>query len=284
MIQQQQIKNLFLVDAFPIIYRTSHISDRFNCFDPDRVFSSFDFVHQARFLLQKNASNKIIWLFDADGDYWRSIYFPEYKGHRGSKPESFIKGKELFFAWAKARNVPLLGYPSYEADDIAASIVRLLSKSVNPTDLRTFLVTVDSDWQGLIHDDRFTFFTPYGEPHLRSKDMIWQWLYGKWLKQPKKTQALWAMPGLTTFKSEHIWHWKAAIGDRSDNLPPNTPLGLIDLFNPFVKLWEDERYSVEEDFLAALKQTCAWGVDRQASSELLGVIGEAPVPIIVLDS
>lgn len=273
------MKNLFVIDTNPVIYRIAHICDRFNSYDTDRIFHSFDFVNTAKFLLQADSHSKVIWVGDCDDQYWRKTAYPDYKANRTPKPESFTRLKAVFQEWSLKRKVKPLTFSTYEADDVAATIVKLfIDKDIQG--VRVFLSSVDSDWQGLIYDDRFAYYSFYGDPVIRQRYNIWQWLYKKHLKQSKKRQRLWEMPSLENFHPSDIWSWKACVGDRSDNLRVDSPIGLIHLLEPDKKLWEDSTLNANTLISDAISCAPVHQSDREASSHYLGIMGESPIPIL----
>jgi hypothetical protein len=108
-----------------------------------------------------------------------------------------------------------LNYPRYEADDMASLLVRS-----RPHGAKITLLTIDSDWMGLI------------APRV-------QWVcakgyYPRVRKISDGSMNYWLRKKLGTEVSEprEIWDLKNEQGDASDNLPPGSPLGVIDLLNP----------------------------------------------------
>lgn len=172
---------------------------------------------------------KVIWVEDRK-PYWRSSFHPEYKGNREDKPGLFACVYEMFLSLP---NFARLAFPGFEADDIAAAIVRLWADSDKRVIDQVFLATVDSDWLGLIVDHNvFWCDTASHLPRLRQKQEAYVWLRGKWNKQAKKWKAVWELPHEVTFKPQDIWEWKLHVGDKIDNLAPGCPRYMIDLLSP----------------------------------------------------
>lgn len=108
----------------------------------------------------------------------------------------------------------LLTFPLYEADDIAGALVKMCDG-----DRYIWLLTIDTDWMGLISDS-VGWFCLYG--------------YNPRVRNSIETFNIWATSRLkTTFdKPQDIYAYKALHGDRSDGLPVLSPIEVIDLLNP----------------------------------------------------
>jgi hypothetical protein len=122
----------------------------------------------------------------------------------------------------------LLYKKGYEADDFAAAVVKVNDALVNPN--RVILLTVDSDWSGLINDHTLWFCSHGWPPRVRGNlDSLNSWA-GRRLK-------------VNLENCRDIWDVKAAQGDKSDNLPASAGvlIPVIDLLNPPEqhKLWLD---------------------------------------------
>lgn len=149
-----------------------------------------------------------------------------YKGGR-KLPTNLMKTvREDFYALADRKGWKVLSKQGYEADDNAAGLKVVNEQLGEPRDL--LLVTIDSDLTGLISDHLAWFCAVGYEPRVRydlASLNYWATNVKKWVPfdEPRG-----------------IWDLKAAEGDRSDNLPPNTPLEVIDLLDPpwQFRIWE----------------------------------------------
>ncbi|MEO0373392.1 MAG: hypothetical protein AAF329_01965 [Cyanobacteria bacterium P01_A01_bin.17] len=175
----------------------------------------------------------VVWVDDSK-PYWRTTAYPDYKGKRSRKPH-YDKIFNLVCYHFNECDVPMsvIRFPTYEADDIAAAIVRLWLESERKWLTQIHLCTVDSDWHGLVVDPAIYWLgTRDFVPRVRTRPEIYNWLMSQWNKQSKRKQRLWALPGYHDFQPDQIWNWKAAAGDRSDNLPEGTPHHMINLMKP----------------------------------------------------
>lgn len=179
--------------------------------------------------------NHTVVIADDQPPYWRNKYlmdkgFPEYKGGRPDKPDTWYQVKEAGYDYIFSKNSPFyyIREEGYEADDVAGSIVRLSPKR------SIFLHTIDTDWLGLVKQSNFD-----------NNSLLYE--------QQEETQVLWAnlikwTPRLRGRKEaikyikdklkrdvnqpREIWDVKVEKGDKSDNLIPGSPLEVIDLEAP----------------------------------------------------
>lgn len=160
--------------------------------------------------------------------YWRSQFYSDYKGGRSSRPDTFYSIKSAGERISKSLDIPCLKVREYEADDIAAGIVKIheLCKSLdNPTyeentlaNAEIMLWTVDSDWHQLITDSVTWYNTGPWEPLIRTRVEAQEWA-----KRRLKVDIS---------HPQDIVPIKCQQGDKSDNLPPGTAPYMIDLWNP----------------------------------------------------
>jgi hypothetical protein len=208
----------------------------------------------------------ILWVGDSDQDdqpYWRREYWMNwwgsldetsqdklikpgtvkrkgYKGNRTSTPDSQWC-KRQFNKYSNALMVD-----GYEADDIAASVIKL-----NPN-RRIILMTIDSDWLQLVNDNVTWICLKGYPPQFRNEEKGMDWFKYKLSIGTKKEQKLLERKELDL---RFIPHWKHLVGDNSDNLCAKSPIELIDLYNPpeEYQLWVNQsftskiRYFIKEE-------------------------------------
>lgn len=77
----------------------------------------------------------------SDETVFRKDFYPEYKAHRDPAPEDFAPQIERIIRMAEQMALPVLRLPTFEADDIMATLARRLAG----TDLHVYLVSKDKD-------------------------------------------------------------------------------------------------------------------------------------------
>lgn len=153
-----------------------------------------------------------------------------YKAGRKFPPYTFKKIRSTVYHYLGLLHVNMLGETGYEADDMAAALVATNSIRGNPWNI--ILLTVDTDWMGLINPSvTWVCMTGYA-PVVRDTLEV----CNIWVKARLKTI-------LGTWRE--IWDIKGIQGDKSDNLPPSDGLLLpvIDLLNPPTqyRYWETHK-------------------------------------------
>lgn len=162
-------------------------------------------------------------------------YKPEpvhYKAGRKFPEYEFTRTKKWMLEAAARNEFSVLSVHSYEADDLAAALVMTNRMLPQEQQNNIVLATVDTDWMGLI-DDRTTWFCTYG--------------YAPRVRYTMDHINGWAMRRLGTELScpRDIWRVKTIQGDKSDNLPPGSPIEVIDLTEPPMehRLWLRPEYA-----------------------------------------
>ena len=177
----------------------------------------------------------VIWVMDSK-PYWRSQYYPDYKANRPSRSNEISFILEIF----NDLKLPCMKVDGYEADDLAALFCVLFRRRPLRSDWeQVYLLTIDSDWQGLIGEGITWVDVNNHEPRIRDSDVVHDWFVGQYFKQPKKWQRIWPLPDKCDFHPSDIWKWKVAVGDKADNLPPDCDYHLINLYEPYAEhaLW-----------------------------------------------
>ena len=176
---------------------------------------------------------------DDSNPYWRTEYlnklgFPLYKDGRKDKDDVWYEVAESGKQYICHAKSPYhyLSFTGYEADDIAAAITRINAPRL------ILLHTIDSDWSGLIKDGALKSTTLNNLIHCKSPiepTVVWA-NQAHWTPRIRDEYGLktWASARLKVNLDcpTHLWEIKAIQGDRSDNLPPGSPLCVIDLNEP----------------------------------------------------
>jgi len=214
--------NTLIIDASCIAYFLEGCLERFDMLDNQDARKALILYIQERLFLNSAFPLAPIWCLDSK-PYWRSRFEPEYKANRTSHKLDISPTLDLL----EDLGCVTEGYPEFEADDIAAAIVRMLPGS------KHYLLSTDSDWSGMVGPN-VTMISPLHEPRLREPVHVWGWLRGKYAQLPKCQQIKWQMPNVVEFQPEEVWHFKHIFGDAGDNLQPGCHPGMIDLFRPIV--------------------------------------------------
>jgi 5'-3' exonuclease len=206
-----------ILDASCLAFIIESKLESFNAADPDAREGMIVWLNE-RLWLNSATPCRTIWALDSK-PYWRSRYEPEYKANRPAPTLNINPTMAII------RELPnAVAIDEFEADDIAGAYVRELEGDIH-------LLTVDSDWQGLV-SKTVTMFSPIHEPHVRCPLEAWAWLNSKAKKISRRYYPPYKVPNPIGFDPREIWRFKARFGDAGDNLPPGSALGLLDLLDP----------------------------------------------------
>lgn len=166
-----------------------------------------------------------------------------YKGGRKKPTAGFTKLKKDVYKVLADKGLTLLSLPTFEADDMAASVVKLnRERLADGRHHNITLATIDNDWLGLLGPEVRWFDTKGYYPRLRnSLETVNVWARRKHNRDYKGRKTPPVFQPLTSY--EEIWTRKVAEGDRSDNLPPGSPLGVIHLLEPAKRPWDNPLFN-----------------------------------------
>lgn len=202
---------------------------------PDNPLASpFDF--QTVLVSDQKTSESVLGIGESvtNNKYWRHQYHQAYKSGRKPTNNLLSLAKQLTARYWVESGGQLLAQPGFEADDFAAYIC-----SEYPT-VPKFLMTVDSDWAGLVRDES------EGQAAV-----MWLDTYaGKYVNKSRlnmldSQRVLDRFNNHRDFQGQYfleqpsdIYPAKWMLGDKSDNIPAHqsVPFGIIDLINPMRKV------------------------------------------------
>jgi hypothetical protein len=143
----------------------------------------------------------------------------KYKGHRGPSQPSYVSLVNAFDERLAKSGVPQLRKTGFEADHWLGALCNFqLNKPVEERD-RIIIVTTDSDHLGCVNEQVSWFCMVGHKPRVRANmASISEW-------SQRRLKAKFERP-------RELWDYKAKYGDKSDNLPPGSPIEVIDLLNP----------------------------------------------------
>jgi DNA polymerase I len=151
----EQVKKLFLLDAFALIYRAY-----FAFANNQRVNSKglntsavLGFTNTLLEVLKKEKPTHIAVVFDTAAPTSRHEEFADYKAHREEMPEDLSLAIPYIFKVVEGFNIPALFLDGYEADDLIGT----LAKKAAQCGFVTYMMTPDKDYGQLVSDSIFMF-------------------------------------------------------------------------------------------------------------------------------
>ena len=163
----KNMKKLFLIDAYAMIYRSYFAfskNPRFNSdgFETSAIYGFFNSITE---LLSNEDLTHLGVVFDTPKKTHRHIQYVEYKANRDAMPEGISAAIPYIKNILTALNIPILFVDGFEADDVIGT----LAKQASNQGFLTYMVTPDKDFAQLVSDSIFM----YRPGNRGSKHQIW---------------------------------------------------------------------------------------------------------------
>jgi len=152
-------KKLFLLDAMALIYR-AHFAFSKN----PRITSTglntgavFGFMNSLLEVINKEKPTHIGVAIDTPEPTFRHSNFEAYKANRQEQPEDITLAIPYIGKLLEGFQIPLIGVPGYEADDVVGTISCRASK----LGYQVYMMTMDKDYSQLVNENVFLFKPAY---------------------------------------------------------------------------------------------------------------------------
>ena len=146
-------KNLFLLDAYALIYRGYYAfikNPRINSKGLD-TSAILGFMNSLLEIIRSQKPDYIGVAFDKGGSVSRKEMFVEYKSNRDKTPEPIIMAIPYIKNILEGMNIPILEQEGFEADDIIGTVAKKAEKK----NFKVFMVTPDKDFSQLVSENIF---------------------------------------------------------------------------------------------------------------------------------
>ena len=153
-------KNLFLLDAYALIYRGYYAfikNPRINSKGLD-TSAILGFTNSLFDVIKRENPEYIAVCFDKGGSQDRLKIFSEYKANRDETQEGIKIAVQYIEKILNALGICIMVKEGYEADDIIGT----LSKQAKKANFETFMVTPDKDFAQLVNDQTFMYKPLFG--------------------------------------------------------------------------------------------------------------------------
>ena len=146
-----QVKKLFLIDAFALIYRSYFAFSKNPRINSKGLETSavLGFVNSLVEVLKKENPTHIAVVFDTPAQTIRHKEFTEYKANREAMPEGISVALPYIDQLLKAFNIKKLYADGYEADDVIGSVAKKAEKE----GFVTYMMTPDKDFAQLVSEN-----------------------------------------------------------------------------------------------------------------------------------
>ena len=146
-------KNLFLLDAYALIYRGYYAfikNPRINSKGTD-TSAILGFTNSLFEIIRTQNPDYLAVAFDKGGSVTRSEMFEEYKSNRDKTPEPILVAIPYIKEILKGMKIPILEKEGFEADDIIGTV----AKDAEENNFKVYMVTPDKDFAQLVSNNIF---------------------------------------------------------------------------------------------------------------------------------
>lgn len=254
-----QLKKLFLLDAYALIFRSYYAFIRNPRITSRGMNTSaiFGFLLTLREVLQKQKPSHIAVVFDTPAPTFRHELYKGYKATRDETPEDIKTAVPYIKRLLDAYKIPVIEFPGYEADDIIGTLARKASGR----GFTTYMMTPDKDYAQLVSDSVYMF-----KPSKSGADSI------KWGVEEVKHE-------FSVKEPLQVIDILALMGDSADNIPgamgvgPKTAMKLISEYGSVEELFRNT-----DQLKGKLKETIESSRENIELSKILATI-EVNVPV-----
>ena len=146
-------KNLFLLDAYALIYRGYYAfikNPRINSKGTD-TSAILGFMNSLFEIIRTQNPDYLAVAFDKGGSVTRSEIFEEYKSNRDKTPEPILVAIPYIKEILEGMKIPILEKEGFEADDIIGTV----AKDAEENNFKVYMVTPDKDFAQLVSHNIF---------------------------------------------------------------------------------------------------------------------------------
>ncbi len=160
-------KNLFLLDAYALIYRAYFAFIKNPTYNSKGLNTSaiLGFTNSLIDILKKETPSHIGIVFDVHAPTFRHEMYSEYKANREAMPEDLRESIPYIKDIIEAFNIPIIEKQGFEADDVIGT----MAKEAEQKGFVTYMVTPDKDYAQLVSKNIFM----YKPKHFGSGIDIW---------------------------------------------------------------------------------------------------------------
>ena len=115
--------------------------------------AAFGFTTAILDVIRKEKPTHFVVVFDTPEPTERHIDYVEYKANREAMPEDISSNLPYIFKILEAMNIPAIGLPGYEADDVIGT----MAKMGKERGFVNYMMTPDKDYCQLVEEDIYVY-------------------------------------------------------------------------------------------------------------------------------
>ncbi len=193
---------LLLIDANSLIHRAFHALPHLSTADGQATNAAFGLAQMLLALLEEQAPDEAVMVFDAPGPTFRHEMYDQYKANRPEMDQELASQFPIIRRLVQAMGLVMLEQAGYEADDLIGA----LAARAHNEGYETVIVSGDRDLLQLLDEGVQVLITTRGTKQVTAYDV------DKFTEQYGITPA-------------QLVDLKALAGDTSDNIPGITGIG-----------------------------------------------------------
>ena len=191
-------QTVWVVDSHSLIHQVFHALPEMTSPSGEPVSAVYGFANDLLRLLETKKPDFLFCAFDLPGKTFRHELYEPYKAGRVAMHEDLVPQIRNARRMAEALGIPTLQMPTFEADDVAATVARITEELGG----RCFIVTADKDCRQLITEHVRVY-------NIRKDEII----------DREVLQQLWGIA------PQQVVDYQALVGDSSDNVPGVPQIG-----------------------------------------------------------
>src|SRR4051794_40472203 len=118
---------MYLLDAHSLIFQVFHAIPEMSSPTGMPTNALFGFLRDLLTIRLDKKPDYLVCAFDLPGPTFRDGFFAEYKAHRKPMPDDLSLQMPLIHELVEAMGIPLLSAPTFEADDVVATVATAAS-------------------------------------------------------------------------------------------------------------------------------------------------------------
>ncbi|MDR2172193.1 MAG: DNA polymerase I [Planctomycetaceae bacterium] len=205
-------KTICVLDSHGILYQLFHALPPMSSPQGEPVGAVYGFVRDIFILIEKHKPDYFFCAFDMHGETFRTKIYNEYKTNRSPMPDELRPQIGCVREILEAMRIPSFGVIGFEADDVMATVARLVKEQNG----NCIIVTADKDCRQLI-SPQVTLYNLRKHSFYRAEELLIDW-------------------GILP---DQVVDFQSLVGDKTDNVPGVQNIGAktaTELLNEFGNL------------------------------------------------
>ena len=203
-----QTPTTYILDTHGLLYQLFHALPPMSSPKGEPVGAVYGFTKDLFGLIERYKPDYLFCAFDLPGQTFRSELYSEYKANRSEMPDDLKPQIGFVHEILEAFNISTLSLPGFEADDIMATVARLVTDRRERAETspeqqgECVIVTSDKDCRQLIND-HVSLLNLRKQTFYKAEDLLADW----------------------GIRPEQVVDFQAFVGDTSDNVPGVAKIG-----------------------------------------------------------